>query len=183
MSFTGSTAAGKSICTSAGKNLKKSVIELGGSDPFIVMRDCDLNKAVDIAIESRLANSGQVCFASKRFIIHESQIEEFSSILEKRVSEMKIGDPFEEDTRIGPLSRRELFDKLVDQVERGLNFESGRGGGKAELLFGGESIEENNIYFPTAIKVPNFQAPLHLNLTDDPETLSEELKNSYYARG
>jgi len=119
-------------------------------------------------------NSGQVCFAAKRFLVHKSIEDDFIKKLETKVKEMKVGDPMEEDTQIGPFATQELYRKLEDQFIRGIGV-LGEDGEKVELLFGGEGQEETNTWQPTAVRVPATQAPLHLNFDDDKTTLSEQL--------
>jgi len=149
--FTGSTKAGQNIASIAGKYAKKAVMELGGSDPFIVLRDADLEKAVQTAIESRLDNCGQICCAGKRFIIDESIYETFKEKLIKKVSEIKIGDPMNPETQLGPLARSDLLANIERQVE-----EAAKQG--AKMLLGGKrpenpELKNGNFYLPTIFEV------------------------------
>lgn len=118
VSFTGSDVTGSEIAGLAGKNLKKCVLELGGNDPFIILADADIESAVASAIKSRSINSGQSCNAAKRFIVVEEAAEEFTKQLITAVSKLKVGDPSVQDTDIGPLARKDLADKVKDQVDR-----------------------------------------------------------------
>ena len=174
VSFTGSTASGEKVAVAAAKNLKRANLELGGSDPFIVLPDADIDLAVELAVGSRLAHCGQVCFSAKRFIVQEGIFYEFAEKLKARVDLLKIGDPLDHETNIGPLSSVAIFERLRDQIRRGLEFE-GPDGERAQLLFGGEVQEEFLIHHPTAIKVPGNQAPLNLNVSNSPEDIALDL--------
>src|SRR5712691_8984309 len=116
--LTGSEGAGRSIGEAAGRNIKKVVLELGGSDPFIVMPSADLEKAVKVGVEARVQNAGQSCIAAKRFIVHERIHDEFAQRMAKRISELRVGDPNDESTAVGPLSSKQVLDDLEDQVKR-----------------------------------------------------------------
>lgn len=105
-------------------------MELGGSDPFLILSDGNIDKAVDVAIASRLRNCGQVCFASKRFLIHESRYDEFKTKLVSRLSQIKVGDPLDETVQMGPLARWDLLQNIDRQVSEGV-----ANGGK--LVLGG----------------------------------------------
>ncbi|MGO4822270.1 MULTISPECIES: NAD-dependent succinate-semialdehyde dehydrogenase [unclassified Flavobacterium] len=118
VSLTGSEAAGASIASAAGKNLKRSVLELGGSDAFIVLEDADIDKAVEMAIVGRMNNNGQSCVASKRFIAVEPIADEFLEKFTAKIAALKVGDPMDPDTQVGPLSSEEALQNLLDQVER-----------------------------------------------------------------
>jgi len=115
VSLTGSEAAGRSMAALAGKHLKKCVLELGGSDPFIVLKDADLSQAVSLAAASRMINNGQSCIAAKRFIIHHSLVKDFSFRLSASLSEFRPGNPCLAATRLGPLARPDLVENLLRQ--------------------------------------------------------------------
>ena len=119
VSLTGSVTAGKAVAQIAGKYLKKSVMELGGSDPFIVLEDANIEEAVKVAAMARCQNTGQSCIAAKRFIIIDSVYEKFKELFiqEMSIYAQSIGDPLKETTRIGPIARKDLLDKLVFQIE------------------------------------------------------------------
>jgi succinate-semialdehyde dehydrogenase/glutarate-semialdehyde dehydrogenase len=121
VTLTGSTEAGKSVAAAAGAHLKKTVLELGGSDPYVVLDDADLVAAAEVCAASRLINSGQSCIAAKRFIVMRSVREEFEHLLAERLTARKIGNPIEPGTQIGPLARRDLRDALHNQVERSVS--------------------------------------------------------------
>ncbi|HET7831386.1 MAG TPA: NAD-dependent succinate-semialdehyde dehydrogenase [Gallionella sp.] len=116
VTLTGSEYTGRKVATSAGQNLKKCVLELGGSDPFIVLHDADLELAVDTAVASRFLNCGQSCIAAKRFILVPQIAEEFLQRFKTRVAELKVGDPLDDATQIGPMARLDLRDSLHRQV-------------------------------------------------------------------
>jgi len=123
VTFTGSSSAGRKIASQAGHSLKKCVLELGGSDPFIILKDADIDFTVKLAIKGRLQNNGQSCIGAKRFIIHETIYETFLSKLKHAISELVIGDPMLETTYIGPLARPDLKEQLKKQVR--LSVEAG----------------------------------------------------------
>ena len=144
VSFTGSSAAGSKIGMLAGKHLKRSVLELGGSDPFILLEDGDIDKAVEVAAASRLANSGQVCFSSKRFIVHETLIDEFIGKLANKTEEIKSGDPLDPETEMGPLAsdtHADDFEKKISEI-----------GDTAELVFG-DHTRDGNFVRPLGYKL------------------------------
>jgi len=120
VTLTGSTPAGKAVASKAGEMLKKTVLELGGSDPYIILEDANLQKAVNSCSISRLINTGQSCIAAKRFIVVESVLEEFQSLLIKKMKNIIMGDPFNENTDIGPMARIDLRDELHQQVIKSL---------------------------------------------------------------
>jgi succinate-semialdehyde dehydrogenase/glutarate-semialdehyde dehydrogenase len=116
VTLTGSERAGRSVAAAAGRSLKKVVLELGGSDPFVVLEDADLARAVETAVTARTINSGQTCIAAKRFVVHRRHAEEFTSELARRMEALKVGDPLDPATQIGPLAREDLRDALHRQV-------------------------------------------------------------------
>jgi succinate-semialdehyde dehydrogenase/glutarate-semialdehyde dehydrogenase len=116
VTLTGSEAAGRRVAAQAGQHLKKCVLELGGSDPFIVLADADLEYATQMGIASRFLNCGQSCIAAKRFILVPEIAEAFLALLKEKVAALKLGDPMDESTQIGPMSRLDLRDNLHRQV-------------------------------------------------------------------
>ena len=116
-SLTGSVAAGSSLAAEAGLRIKTTVLELGGSDPFIVMESADLDRAVATAVDARMWNNGQSCIAAKRMLVQRSIADEFCARLIERVSALKVGDPRDPEVEIGPLARRDLRDKVAKQVD------------------------------------------------------------------
>ena len=145
VTLTGSEGAGRSVASVAGKNLKKSVVELGGSDPFVVMPSADLEQAVSTAVTARMINNGQSCIAAKRFIIHEKIYGEFLKKFVAGVSAIRIGDPMDEKTQLGPLATGTIRDQLDDQVKASL-------AAGARLATGGKKLEgEGFFYAPTVL--------------------------------
>jgi succinate-semialdehyde dehydrogenase/glutarate-semialdehyde dehydrogenase len=116
VTLTGSEAAGRKVAACAGQHLKKCVLELGGSDPFIVLHDADLELTVNMAMASRFNNCGQSCIAAKRFIVVPQIADEFLRQLKTRVEALRLGDPMDEATQIGPMARLDLRDTLHQQV-------------------------------------------------------------------
>ena len=131
VTLTGSTGAGVQVAQQAASLLKKSVLELGGSDPYLILEDADLENAARICAESRLINNGQSCIAAKRFIVVKSVEKEFIKLFKGRMSAKKTGDPFEPDTDLGPMARTDLRDELHQQVVE--NIEAG-----AKCILGGK---------------------------------------------
>ncbi|MFN3848771.1 MAG: NAD-dependent succinate-semialdehyde dehydrogenase [Spirosomataceae bacterium] len=142
VTLTGSEYAGSSVAALAGKHIKKSVLELGGSDAFIVLEDADIDKAVRIGSQSRMINAGQACNCSKRFIVVDSVYEEFTEKFRAIISKIKYGNPLAEDTNIGPLARTDLAEKLASQVAKSIEK------GAKNALGGGR---ENNFFEPTLL--------------------------------
>ncbi|BAY25345.1 aldehyde dehydrogenase [Calothrix sp. NIES-2100] len=144
--LTGSEPAGISLAVAAGKQLKKTVLELGGSDPFIVLESADLTAAVVTATTARMLNNGQSCIAAKRFIVAEAIADKFEKLLLDKFLTLKIGDPMQPDTDLGPLATPGILQDLDQQVQVAVN-----SGGK--VLTGGHSISDRpgNYYAPTII--------------------------------
>lgn len=134
ITLTGSEKAGSAVAQLAGKYIKKSLLELGGSNSFIVLEDADVDQAVETAIKARMMNSGQSCIAAKRFIIIDSVYDEFVSKFIEAASKLKAGDPILENTQVGPLARKDLAEELQKQVQESIQ----KG---AELLLGGKQKE------------------------------------------
>lgn len=117
VTLTGSEFAGTQVAAAAGKNLKKTVLELGGSDPFIVLEDADLELAAKVATQSRMQNAGQSCIAAKRFIVVEAIKDQFSDLFRKNIEALKQGNPLDPGTSVGPIARIDLAEQLQKQVE------------------------------------------------------------------
>ena len=150
LSVTGSTDVGASLAGIAASNLKKSVLELGGSDPFIVLDDADIGFTVENAIKSRIRNAGQSCIAAKRFIVSENIYDEFAGKLAERMKTIRIGDPLSEDTDLGPVVNGSQLKLISEQVR---DAES-KG---ASILSGGKRAErEGFFYLPTVVKGASF---------------------------
>ena len=146
VTLTGSEAAGSLVAAAAGKNLKKSVLELGGSDPFIVLADADIAAAATVACRARNQNNGQSCIAAKRFIVEESVADEFEELFAKAVGALKVGNPMDRGNQVGPLARADLVDELERQVT-----ESVRLG--AHPMTGGKRLNNGGGYYfePTVL--------------------------------
>jgi len=145
VTLTGSMRAGSAVSAIAGKALKKSLLELGGSDAFIVLADANIDLAVTAAVEARFQNAGQVCLAAKRFILEKPIAEEFTQKFIAAVQQLKVGDPLDPQNRVGPMARKDLRDELHNQVERTL-------AAGATLLLGGKKMEgSGNFYAPTVL--------------------------------
>jgi succinate-semialdehyde dehydrogenase/glutarate-semialdehyde dehydrogenase len=144
VSLTGSEAAGASIAAEAGKYLKKSVLELGGSDVFIVLEDAVIDEAVEWAVVGRINNNGECCIASKRFIAVESIADEFFEKFKNKLAELVIGNPMEAATQLGPLSSEEAAVKIADQVKRAE-------AGGATILLGGKRMEQPGAFMEATV--------------------------------
>jgi succinate-semialdehyde dehydrogenase/glutarate-semialdehyde dehydrogenase len=145
VTLTGSTAAGRSVAAVAGRALKKTVLELGGSDPFIVLADADLEAAATYAARSRFQNTGQSCIAAKRIIVEDPVAGDFTERLLKHVAQLRIGDPLDRATTIGPLARADLRDGVDRQVRESVE----RG---ARILAGGRPADRPGFYYePTVL--------------------------------
>ena len=145
VTLTGSEGAGRSVAAAAGRNLKKSVVELGGSDPFIVMPSADLETALSTAVTARMINNGQSCIAAKRFIVHERIYNDFLRKFVARVSAVRVGDPMDEATELGPLATEAIRDELDSQVQKSV-------AAGARLLTGGKKLDRKGFYYaPTVL--------------------------------
>ncbi|MFG1189798.1 NAD-dependent succinate-semialdehyde dehydrogenase [Xanthobacter flavus] len=145
VTLTGSTGVGAIVAAQAGKALKKQVLELGGSDPFIVLADADVSAAAEVAVKARFINVGQSCVNAKRFIVEESIADAFVEAFCAAVARLKIGDPMAADTNIGPMARADLRATLHDQVERSV-------AAGAVLRAGGKAVEGPGFtYEPTVL--------------------------------
>jgi succinate-semialdehyde dehydrogenase len=145
VTLTGSMRAGSAVAATAGKALKKSLLELGGSDAFIVLADANVELAVKAAIEARFQNAGQVCLAAKRFIVERPIAEQFTRQFVAAARQLKVGNPLDSANNIGPMARNDLRDELHDQVQRTI-------AAGATLLLGGQKVEgPGNFYPPTVL--------------------------------
>lgn len=179
VALTGSELAGSHVASIAGKYIKKSVLELGGSDPFIVLADADLELAAKIATQSRMQNAGQSCISAKRFIVDQRVKEEFTTRFLENITALKQGDPFVESTTTGPLARVDLAETLEKQMNRSVT----RG---AKLLAGGRADGAN--FIPSLLDnvVPGMPAfdeetfgPLAAMITVSSEDEAIEIANSH----
>lgn len=145
VSLTGSSRAGSQVAAIAGRALKKAVLELGGSDPFIILEDADISKAVEVGVKSRMINAGQSCIAAKRFIVHEKVADVFQEKFVSQITKLKVGDPMVRETELGPLAREDLLENLMRQVT-----ESQKQGCVVEV--GGKCIgDKGYFYAPTLL--------------------------------
>jgi succinate-semialdehyde dehydrogenase/glutarate-semialdehyde dehydrogenase len=144
VTLTGSVQAGRAVAEKAGTMLKKTVLELGGSDPYLVLEDAELEEAVETCVFSRLLNSGQSCIAAKRFVVVASQREQFEKLFTQRMAEAKMGDPTAENTEVGPQARPDLREDLHRQVLQSIK----RG---ATLLLGGEIPQGKGSFYPPTV--------------------------------
>lgn len=150
VTVTGSERAGRAVAAEAGRHLKKTVLELGGSDPFIVLEDADLPRAVAAGVASRCLNNGQSCIAAKRFIVVEAVADSFVRQLSAAMAAQRVGDPMDADTQIGPLARRDLRDQLAAQV-------SGSVAAGAIVRTGGATPQTAGWFYPPTVldRVPD----------------------------
>ncbi len=144
ITLTGSTKAGQAVAQTAGKYLKKCVLELGGSDPYIIFDDANLQQAVDICVKGRLLNTGQSCIGAKRFIITEGVYNEFEDLFVEKMKAATIGDPFDENNQLGPLARGYIREDILSQVNKSIS----KG---ANLLCGGSIMEIPGYFFPATV--------------------------------
>jgi succinate-semialdehyde dehydrogenase/glutarate-semialdehyde dehydrogenase len=159
VTLTGSEGAGRDVGARAGREIKPSVLELGGSDPFIVMPSAAMNDAVATAVRARTVNNGQSCIAAKRFIVHEAIFDEFAQRFAAAMKALRVGDPMDERTQIGPLATPAILDELDAQVRRTVN-------AGARVLAGGRRLDRpGNFYEPTVLT----------NVPEDSPAAREEL--------
>jgi succinate-semialdehyde dehydrogenase/glutarate-semialdehyde dehydrogenase len=187
VTLTGSTRAGKEVARTAGQSLKPAVMELGGSDPFVVFDDADLVAAARVGAEARCLNNGQSCIASKRFVVQRKVADEFGQRFVSSMEARRVGDPTRPETEIGPLAREDLRDTLVRQVERTIS--SG-----ASVLCGGVPDAGTGYFFaPTVLaEVPAgspaaeeelFGPVATLTVFDDDEEAIEIANSTRYGLG
>ncbi len=144
ITLTGSPEAGKIIGKKAGEHLKKSVLELGSNDAYIILEDADLDLAVKKSVQGRIYNNGETCIAAKRFIAVEAIYDEFQDAFVKAMSELKMGNPNDENTQLGPMARKDLREKIHDQVTKSV--EKG-----AEILCGGKAETGEGYFYPATV--------------------------------
>lgn len=153
--LTGSERGGRSVATEAAKSLKKSTLELGGNDAFVVLEDADMDKLAEILPQTRLYNAGQVCTSSKRYIVPEKLVPQFVNILKDGFSKVKMGDPLDRSTTLAPLSSKKAKEKLTQQVQ--LAIDNG-----AKLEYGFEPVEdqEGQFFMPTILTGVTVENPI-----------------------
>ncbi|MFE9673832.1 NADP-dependent succinic semialdehyde dehydrogenase [Streptomyces sp. NPDC006259] len=142
--LTGSEPAGRAVASTAGEMVKKTVLELGGSDPFVVMPSADVDRAAEVAVTARVQNNGQSCIAAKRFIVHSDVYDRFAERFSEGMRALRVGDPLEEETEVGPLASergRADLEELVDDARRG----------GATVLCGGERPDRPGWYYPPTV--------------------------------
>lgn len=159
ISLTGSEKAGSAVAELAGKYLKRSVLELGGNDAFIVLEDADLKHVVEMAIKGRMVNAGQSCVAAKRFIVLESIADDFIAAFKSKMADLRLGDPADEETDVAPLSTEEAASSLHAQVQKTIN-------AGATVVLGGDRPDRDGAYFNPTILT---------DITPDMPTYDEEL--------
>lgn len=142
--LTGSEYAGSAVAKKAGEMIKKTVLELGGSDPYVVLADADLEETAKTCATSRMINSGQSCIAAKRFIVEKSVIDEFTNLFTKQMKTFEMGNPSDENTKLGPMAREDLRDDIHEQVQKSI--EAG-----ATCTLGGEIPDKDGAWYPATI--------------------------------
>jgi succinate-semialdehyde dehydrogenase/glutarate-semialdehyde dehydrogenase len=172
VTLTGSERAGIEVAAAAGRAIKKCVLELGGSDPFIIMPGADLDAALTTAVKARTVNSGQSCIAAKRFFVAEAVYEEFVRRFVEKMQLLRIGDPLDESTDIGPLATPSIRDGVHDQVRRSV-------AAGAKLLAGGEMAKgRGNFYPPTVLAEIPQEAPAYREEVFGPVALLFRVENA-----
>src|SRR5699024_8455060 len=159
VTLTGSTRAGKAVAATAGEELKKTVLELGGSDPYLILDDADIELAAETCVASRLTNSGQSCIAAKRFIVTEQNYDAFLNAVVGEMKKQKTGDPFDKEHDIGPMARIDLRDQLHEQVQQSI--EAG-----ADCILGGQIPDREGAFYPPTVLT---------NISEGMPAYSEEL--------
>ena len=144
VTLTGSEAAGSAVASEAGKFIKKAVLELGGSDPYIVMPSADLQRATDTAVQARTINNGQSCIAAKRFIVHSSIADEFEQRMVRGMEALRVGDPMDDATQLGPLATEKILTDLHHQVQHSVK-------AGATLLTGGKRLDRPGYYYAATV--------------------------------
>lgn len=153
VTLTGSTPAGRSVAAIAGSCLKKTVLELGGSDPYLVLEDADIEQAASLCVSARLINGGQSCIAAKRFLVARAVQDQFEQCCLDRMKRIRMGDPLDETTDLGPMARRDLRDELHGQVQRSIAC-------GARLLLGGTPESGPGAFYPpTLLSDASFESP------------------------
>ncbi|MFN3781100.1 MAG: NAD-dependent succinate-semialdehyde dehydrogenase [Candidatus Kapaibacteriota bacterium] len=171
VTLTGSTPVGKEVAKISGWNLKKTVLELGGSDPYIILKDANIDSAVEACVTSRLINNGQSCISAKRFIVEKPIFDTFVEKFVQLIKSKKVGNPIEDDVDVGPLARRDLLLELHQQVRRGKELGD-------KVIWGGEIFRSKGFYYaPTLAIVENLESPLFNEETFGPVAAVIPAKN------
>jgi succinate-semialdehyde dehydrogenase/glutarate-semialdehyde dehydrogenase len=142
--LTGSGPAGRAVAATAGEHLKKTVLELGGSDPFIVLNDADIAAAAETGAWARNQNGGQSCIAAKRFIVHTNVYDDFLDAFVDEIDSLTIGDPMDEETDIGPQARQDLMEELHEQVAESVN-------AGVTVVTGGDPLDREGVFYPPTV--------------------------------
>ena len=185
VALTGSERAGSNVAAQAGRKLKKTTMELGGNDVFIVLDDADIEKAAQVAVGARLANAGQVCTAAKRFIVHQQVAEQFTTLIIEAFKSQIMGDPLDETTTLAPLSSADAKTRLQQQLDQAV-------AAGAKVLYGNLPAE-GNFFTPTLITQINRDNPAYfteffgpvaqLYIVDDDEAAIQLANDSHYGLG
>lgn len=172
VTLTGSEPAGMQVASTAGHELKKSVLELGGSDPYIVLEDAEINACVRTAVQARMINAGQSCIAAKRFIVVEPVLEQFEQEHVQIMQALKLGDPLDDSTQVGSLARLDLLEELNEQVLESLKM-------GAKLLCGGKKADgPGAFYLPTVLTNVKKGMPVYSRETFGPVSAIIPVKNA-----
>ncbi len=172
VTLTGSQRAGRAVASQAGKYLKKSVLELGGSDPYIVLKDAEFNESCKTGVCSRFLNAGQVCISAKRFIVEETILDRFVAEQKALLESMVLGDPMDEHTDMGPMARLDLLENIEDQVNRSVEM-------GAKILCGGRRLDNNSLFYePTLITHVHKGMPVFDEETFGPVSVVVPAKNA-----
>ncbi len=172
VTITGGLKAGSKVAAQAGKYLKKSVLELGGSDPYIVLNDAEINKSCNTGISSRMLNAGQVCISAKRFIVEEGIADDFTEQQKNILENMIVGDPMKENTQMGPLAQKNLLDTIDTQIQQSIKM-------GAELITGGKRINSEGFFYqPTLLTNVKKGMPVVDEETFGPVSVIIRVKNT-----
>ncbi len=172
VTLTGSEKAGSAVAGVAGREIKKAVLELGGSDPFIVMPSANIDAALSTAVKARMINNGQSCIAAKRFLIADNIYDEFLGRLVERIRGLKLGDPMQETTDVGPLASEQILDGVHDQVQKSV-------GAGAKLLTGGNRVHGPGFYYePTVLVDVPPEAPAYTEEIFGPVAVLFRIRNA-----
>jgi len=175
VTLTGSETAGSEVASVAGKMIKKTLLELGGSDAFIILEDADMEKAVQTAVTARMINQGQSCIAAKRFIVVESRIKEFEIKIKTAMQNLKTGVPLDPETQVGPLARKDLVDDIDRQVQQSIEM-------GARLVLGGNRSDLPGFYYlPTILANVSKGMPVYEQETFGPVVAIIDVKNEQEA--
>jgi succinate-semialdehyde dehydrogenase/glutarate-semialdehyde dehydrogenase len=175
VTLTGSEGAGIAVASASGHALKKCVLELGGSDAFIVLEDADLDAAAQTAVRARFQNTGQSCIAAKRFIVVESVAEAFAKKFVEAASKLRVGNPLDREMQVGPMARADLRQDLEQQVEFSVKM-------GARILLGGKALEgKGSFYAPTIVTDVTTEMPLFREETFGPAAAVIRARNTEHA--